>query len=583
MPSNALQKSKRKSSKTKSSKSDSGSVHNIQLDSYFPSLPSPLPLKSTLTYSSLPPSPIPGSPVPSDRDAEPHHVFSLWDYLKAELLSSDYDAHQEYKWERVSNFLSVPFAVEKTVLFGAILCLDSFLYMFTILPIRFLLALTRLSTRLFSNKPLPLATTQKADIIRFLLFLVPIALLFPHVDVSKIYHTIRGQETIKLYVIFNALEIADRLLISFGQDLLDSLFSRSTLVQLPRHISLLPLRLGPVVLLLLALIYTICHSLVLVYQLTSLNVAINSYDHSLLTLLVSNQFVEIKGSVFKKFEKDNLFQITCADIVERFQLALMLMIIAFRNLVELAGSEFDGSVLPQSFRWLHGNSITWTILSPVMTVLLSEMLVDWLKHAFITKFNHIRPSVYERYNDVLCRDLVTSPAFTRRGSQKNPSVDHSPLVARRLGFASLPLAVIIVLVTCQAVPFIAPPSSQNWSTLSASAWITTALKWFVLCAAFWFCLVVIKIILGIQLMNYAASRAPGMQTREVEDVVNDYGREPIGESKQEQLYHRELKNLLNREDNTSEKENIRPAPGGGGKGKVRLEDLTRFTMTKRIW
>lgn len=50
----------------------------------------------------------------------------------------------------------------------------------------------------------------------------------------------------------------------------------------------------------------------MVYQLISLNVAINSYDHALLTLLVSNQFVEINKSVFKKFEKDNLFQITCA-------------------------------------------------------------------------------------------------------------------------------------------------------------------------------------------------------------------------------------------------------------------------------
>ncbi len=52
----------------------------------------------------------------------------------------------------------------------------------------------------------------------------------------------------------------------------------------------------------------------MVYQMISLNVAINSYDHALLTLLVSNQFVEIKGSVFKKFEKDNLFQITCAGM-----------------------------------------------------------------------------------------------------------------------------------------------------------------------------------------------------------------------------------------------------------------------------
>ena len=60
--------------------------------------------------------------------------------------------------------------------------------------------------------------------------------------------------------------------------------------------------------------FTVVHTLVMVYQTISLNVAVNSYDHALLTLLMSNQFVEIKGSVFKKFEKDNLFQITCAGM-----------------------------------------------------------------------------------------------------------------------------------------------------------------------------------------------------------------------------------------------------------------------------
>lgn len=40
--------------------------------------------------------------------------------------------------------------------------------------------------------------------------------------------------------------------------------------------------------------------------------------------------------------------------------------------------------------------------------------MDWLKHAFITKFNHIRPSVYERYIDVLCRDLTTGSWVGRR-------------------------------------------------------------------------------------------------------------------------------------------------------------------------
>ena len=179
------------------------------------------------------------------------------------------------------------------------------------------------------------------------------------------------------------------------------------------------------------------HTLVMLYQLLSLNVAVNSYDHALITLLVSNQFVEIKGCVFKKFEKDNLFQITCADIVERFTLSLMLVVVAFRNLIELSGSEFDfagGFVMPKSFGWFRGDNVLWTIsyvgvcfangeshlilTQPVVTVLVSEMMVDWLKHAFITKFNHIRPSVYERYIDVLCRDLASGSVVGRHGIRK---------------------------------------------------------------------------------------------------------------------------------------------------------------------
>jgi hypothetical protein len=51
------------------------------------------------------------------------------------------------------------------------------------------------------------------------------------------------------------------------------------------------------------------------------------------------------------------------------------------------------------------------LLTPCFLVLGCETLVDWLKHAFITKFNQIRPSVYGRFVDILSRDLVVgSPA-----------------------------------------------------------------------------------------------------------------------------------------------------------------------------
>jgi len=76
------------------------------------------------TYSSLPPTPITSSPPPTTSNAERYRSlqgqsdvyirpFSLWDYLREELLATDFDSHQELKWERVSNFLSIPIAIEK--------------------------------------------------------------------------------------------------------------------------------------------------------------------------------------------------------------------------------------------------------------------------------------------------------------------------------------------------------------------------------------------------------------------------------------------------------------------------------------
>lgn len=46
------------------------------------------------------------------------------------------------------------------------------------------------------------------------------------------------------------------------------------------------------------------------------------------------QFVEIKGSVFKKFEKNDLFQMSCSDVRERFHYVLLLAIVCIRNMAE---------------------------------------------------------------------------------------------------------------------------------------------------------------------------------------------------------------------------------------------------------
>ena len=81
-----------------------------------------------LTYASLPATPIASSPPPPASVGEQYKMpleqsdvytapFSLWDYLREELLATDFDSHQELKWERVGNFLSIPLAIEKVSAF----------------------------------------------------------------------------------------------------------------------------------------------------------------------------------------------------------------------------------------------------------------------------------------------------------------------------------------------------------------------------------------------------------------------------------------------------------------------------------
>jgi len=128
--------------------------------------------------------------------------------------------------------------------------------------------------------------------------------------------------------------------------------------------------------------------------------------------------------------------------------------------------------------------------------------------------------------------------------------------------------------------------------------------------------VLIKVIMGVYLVSYATRRRAGMEAREAEDVVNDFGRDPIGEGQEErvssisifpltvfkrrvpyvQKYNRELKDILdNKWDDAaqvseigelgcSERGVIEPTRDEERKRKrPKLEELTRFTMVKRIW
>ncbi|BGP51391.1 hypothetical protein JCM10450v2_007333 [Rhodotorula kratochvilovae] len=492
-------------------------------------------------------------------------LATLWDYLQEEIFTVEMDGEEGIKSERVTNFLAVPQELEKIIIFGVFICLDSFLYTFTILPLRALAALVRLLSNQAHNLLLllrlrpggtrkrHLRLSHKCDLTKAAILAGTLFLLHKVTDASKMYHGVRGQETIKLYVLFNVLEIADRLCCSFGQDLQDSLFSRQTF---GRRTDGSHPHLRPAALFGLTLGYVVAHSVVLFYQLITLNVAVNSYSNALLTLLLSNQFVEIKGSVFKKFEKENLFQLTCADIVERFQLGLMLFIISLRNLIARSSS-FPSlsllSYLPSSSSLSPGAllPLLHQTFSPAVVVLCSECAVDWLKHAFITKFNHIRPGVYGRFVDVLCKDLVAGASPQRRESE--PFVDQSPLVSRRLGFAALPLGCLVVRVISQAFEMLADESALDD-------------------------LVALKLLIGISLRTFSTHRLLSSAPRLAEESLASRSRPKIGVTASEAALDAEVSALL-RAPVDGEREGGQE--GGRRKG---LEELGRYDMVKsRLW
>lgn len=86
----------------------------------------------------------------------------------------------------------------------------------------------------------------------------------------------------------------------------------------------------------------------------------------------------------------------------------------------------------------------WVLIPDCVIVLFAEILVDWLKHAFITRFNELQVDVYRDYTTSLAYDM----AQTR---QKHAFSDHSDLVARRMGFIPLPLGVVMIRVLANAV------------------------------------------------------------------------------------------------------------------------------------
>ncbi|CAE8652733.1 unnamed protein product, partial [Polarella glacialis] len=238
-------------------------------------------------------------------------------------------------------------------------------------------------------QPPLLSITEEGDFLRLSLLMLNVSLIMYCFDVSWMYHYIRGESFLKLYVLFNMLEMFERWCRSVGVDLFDLVMASA------RHpwYSLLPKYAA-------TLAYCFVHSTMHLTRVLLLNVAINTSSSAVFLIIVTNNFGEIKSSVFKKYEQKSLFPIITSDIVERFYLLLDIIFV----LTRLSVSTHRGTYTAFDIAF-------WLFLLVIL-----ELGTDWIKFCLIMKFSELPASIFEVYKEVLLADILLCRCVSIGGS-----------------------------------------------------------------------------------------------------------------------------------------------------------------------
>jgi Eukaryotic membrane protein family len=367
--------------------------------------------------------PVPSASIPAAQ--------TLGAYLAAELHPGPSYPTTDVIWgqserDRVYNaLLAVPYQLERLLWLGIAVCMDSFLAVFTLLPLRVVGALGTVVLCIFQsilpsrggghrgleknrnknqqeNSSPPMLSRKRAlrgdqiyDLLCALMFAFVVTFLW-RLKAGSIYYWVKDltQEFLKLSVLQTALELSDKICCSFLVDVLEALAASCTALAAqsrwsPSH-AFNVLSDAAVALALLT-----AHGATLMAQALVFGVAMNSQKNTLLALLIASNFTEIKGTVLKRFDPTKIFVLASQDVVERFHLIIVL---AFVLVEEMSGT---GAALPST-----------RLLSQVGYVLLAEVVIDVTKHAVLGKFNEIRPGVYREFTKDLCEQLATAQSHT---------------------------------------------------------------------------------------------------------------------------------------------------------------------------
>lgn len=165
--------------------------------------------------------------------------------------------------------------------------------------------------------------------------------------------------------------------------------------------------------------------------------------------------------MFRKIDSELLYHISCSDSKERFHYVILLSVVFIRNMAE--------------FNWDPDQ--VWVIIPDAVLVLVAEVMVDWIKHAFILKFNETKADVYRKFTVRLAKDMISN-------RQSRAFIDYSDQVSRRMTLTPLPVACLLLRICTKSFKI-----SGHIGIL--------------IIVVLYFCLLTLKIMINILLMGRA--------------------------------------------------------------------------------
>lgn len=128
---------------------------------------------------------------------------SFFDFVKIELTRGYVPEHDEERFsarrEKIYTFMKIPREVEKFMTYGVLQCIDSFLYIHTFLPIRYVLAVFAIIWRpiatcfgLRRRGQRLLAPAEVCDLLKGSIWIAAIFMI-NMIDTNRLYHVIKSQ------------------------------------------------------------------------------------------------------------------------------------------------------------------------------------------------------------------------------------------------------------------------------------------------------------------------------------------------------------------------------------------------------